>query len=139
MTLFGPQGTPIFNLYGKYRLAVGADVAIPLLLVDTQATPDPIDLSVYDSIIGAGRRERNETLTTSPLFTISTSWTSGGLGDGSDGLVTLEIDGSEITQSTPTRGYYDVFGLVTSTGARVLLVSGRWECVGGTVDPDNPA
>ncbi len=136
MTVTGPVGSAVFHYHASYRLAAGADSRVPLAFVDLAGAA--VDLSSYDSFVGAGRREKNEDLTTPPLFGVSVEYTAGGAADGSDGLLTLVVDGDELGQDTPRRGHYSMFGRTTA-GARILLCSGRWECEGGTVDPTTPA
>ena len=64
--------------------------------------------------------------------------TVGGDG-GEDGLLTLTIADTELAQDTPARGYFDVYGVITGPPLEhILLVTGRWECVGTTVNPAVP-
>ena len=132
MTVVGPQGAAVFHFRGQYKLKAYADMEATVVLVDSGSSP--IDLSIYTdaAFAGAARRERNEDITTVPLFQITGAYTT----NGTDGSLDLAIDGTKVGQDTPERGYYDIYGLRTSDSKYILLLTGRWECEGTAVNPN---
>lgn len=127
-TALGPQGSSVYNYYGSDRLQVDATSVVDLVLQQPGGTV-AADISGFTSFDVSFRRERNETLTVAPLIEGSAAYT--GSGTGTDGAITITVPGGNITQTAIGRGYWDCYGQAAD-GSRTLLVTGRWECVGGT-------